>query len=140
MTATGVAGFDETAGWRSTFLWFGIFVMVFHAVVDGPLTLYTVSARFGIRYGGISICCTVLAREHPPPAESGRRLGVILLSGTLGMALGGWLAGYLFDSTGSHTTAFLIGTAFNVANLVILLGLIFRARAGGGAPMRPALA
>ena len=79
----------------------------------------------------------MLVREHLPPAEAGRRLGVILLFGTFGMALGGWLAGYIFDSTGSYTPAFLVGTTFNVANLIVVLGLISRTRAGGGAPMRP---
>ena len=112
--------------------------MLFYAVVDGMLALYAVSALFGIGYGGINICYPVLVREHLPPAEAGRRLGVILLFGTLGMALGGWLAGYIFDSTGSYTPAFLIGAAFNVANLIIVLGLINRMRAGGGASMRPA--
>ena len=112
--------------------------MLFYAVVDGMLALYAVSALFGIGYGGINICYPVLVREHLPPAEAGRRLGVILLFGTLGMALGGWLAGYIFDSTGSYTPAFLIGAAFNVANPIIVLGLINRTRAGGGASMRPA--
>ena len=112
--------------------------MLFYAVVDGMLALYAVSALFGIGYGGINICYPVLVREYLPPAEAGRRLGVILLFGTLGMALGGWLAGYIFDSTGGYTPAFLIGAAFNVANLIIVLGLINRTRAGGGASMRPA--
>ena len=112
--------------------------MLFYAMVDGMLALYTVSALFGIGYGGINICYPVLVREHLPPAEAGRRLGVILLFGALGMALGGWLAGYIFDSTGSYTPAFLVGAAFNVANLIIVLGLINRTRAGGGASMRPA--
>ena len=80
----------------------------------------------------------MLVREHLSPAEAGRRLGVILLFGTLGMALGGWLAGYIFDATGSYTPAFLVGAAFSVANLIIVLGLIARTRAGGGTPMRPA--
>ena len=114
--------------------------MVFYAVVDGMLALYAVSALFGIGYGGINICYPVLVREHLPPAEAGRRLGVILLFGTLGMALGGWLAGHIFDSIGTYTPAFLVGATFNIANLIIVLGLIIRTRAGGGAPMRPAQA
>ena len=112
--------------------------LLFYAGVDGMLALYAVSVLFGLGYGGVNVCYPVLVREHLPPAESGRRLGVILLFGTFGMALGGWLAGYLFDSTGSYAPAFLVGAAFNVTNLIIVLGLIYRTRAGGGAPMRPA--
>ena len=112
--------------------------MLFYAAVDGMLALYAVSVLFGIGYGGVSICYPVLVREHLPAAEAGRRMGVILLFGTLGMALGGWMAGYIFDSTGSYSPAFLVGAAFNVANLVIVLGLVMRTRSGGGAPMRPA--
>ena len=110
--------------------------MLFYAAVDGMLALYAVSALFGIGYGGISICYPVIVREHLPPAEAGRRQGVILLFGTFGMAFGGWLAGYIFDLTGSYTPAFLVGAAFNAANLVVVLGLIYRMRAGG-APMQP---
>ena len=66
--------------------------------------------------------------------RTSRRLGVILLFGTLGMALGGWLAGYLFDSTGSYTPAFLVGAAFNVTNVIVVLGLIRRIRAGACLP------
>ena len=114
--------------------------LVLYAVADGLLALYAVSVLFGIGYGGVNICYPVLVREHLPPAEAGRRLGVILLFGTLAMALGGWLAGWIFDSTGSYTPAFLVGAAFNVTNLIIVLGLIRRTRAGGGAPMRPVAA
>ena len=112
--------------------------MLLYAAVDGMLALYTVSVLFGLGYGGVNICYPVLVREYLPRADAGRRLGVILLFGTFGMALGGWLAGYVFDATGGYTPAFLIGAAFNVANLIIVLGLIYRARPGGGAPIRPA--
>ena len=105
--------------------------MLFYVVVDGMLALYAVSALFGIGYGGINICYPVLVREHLPPAEAARRLGVILLFGTFAMALGGWLAGYIFDSSGGYTPAFLVGAAFNAGNLVIVLFLIKRTRAEG---------
>ncbi len=110
--------------------------LLFYAVVDGLLALYAVSALFGIGYGGISICYPVIVREHLPPAEAGRRLGVVLLFGTLAMGFGGWLAGYIFDWTGSYTPAFLVGAVFNAANLVVLLVLISRMQTGGGAPMQ----
>ena len=138
--AAGALVVDRFGGLVALLVFSGLqtVAMLLYAVVDGMLALYTVSALFGIGYGGINICYPVLVREHLPPAEAGRRLGVILLFGTLGMALGGWLAGYIFDSTGGYTPAFLLGATFNVANLIIVLALIFRTRAGGGAPMQAA--
>ena len=110
--------------------------MLLYALVDGMLALYAVSALFGIGYGGLTICYPVLVREHLPPAEAGRRLGVVLLFGTLAMGLGGWLAGYIFDLTGNYTPAFLVGAAFNVANLIVVIALINRTRTSSGAPRR----
>ena len=106
--------------------------MLLYAAVDGMLALYTVSVLFGLGYGGVNICYPVLVREYLPRADAGRHLGVILLFGTFGMALGGWLAGYVFDLTGSYTPAFLVGAVFNVANLVVALVLIRRTRPGRG--------
>ena len=114
--------------------------LLLYAAADGLLALYAVSVLFGIGYGGVNVCYPVLVREHLPRAEGGRRLGVILLFGTLGMALGGWLAGHIFDTTGGYMLAFLAGAAFNVTNLIIVAGLIIRTRAGGGTPMRPVAA
>ena len=108
-----------------------------YVAVDGMLALYAVSVLFGLGYGGISICYPVLVREYLPPAQAGWRLGVVLLFGTFGMGFGGWLAGYIFDWTGGYTPAFLVGAAFNAANLVVLLVLIGYSRAGGGAPVQP---
>jgi len=42
----------------------------------------------------------------------------------VGMALGGWLSGEIFDLTGSYTAAFTHGIAWNVLNLVIALWLL----------------
>jgi len=98
------------------------------AIVDGLLAMYLVSVVFGLGYGGINMCYPLLVRDHLPPNESGRRLGVVLLFGALAMALGGWLAGYIFDFTGSYAPAFLVGVAFNVANLVLILTLFMRSR------------
>ena len=111
--------------------------LLLYALVDGMLALYTVSVLFGLGYGGLSICYPVLVREHLPPAEAGRRLGVILLFGTLAMGFGGWLAGYIFDSTGTYAPAFLVGATFNATTLIVVLFLLGRTRAGGRTPVRP---
>ena len=46
--------------------------------------------------------------------------------GTIGMALGGWLGGLIFDLVGSYRIAFLIGVGFNVMNLVLIGTLLWR--------------
>ena len=102
--------------------------------VEARLALYLVSVLFGEAYGGIAMCYPVIVREHLPAAESGRGLGLVLLFGAIGMALGGGLGGYLFDLTGSYSPAFLCGAAFNFLNLGIVFTLVTRRRRLGSAP------
>jgi cyanate permease len=45
----------------------------------------------------------------------------------LGMALGGWLSGVIFDRTGGYRTAFLASIGWNALNVVIVLFLLVRA-------------
>ena len=49
----------------------------------------------------------------------------------LGMALGGWMSGYIYDLSGSYTLAFVNGIAWNFVNIAILGGLWFMSRKGG---------
>jgi cyanate permease len=44
----------------------------------------------------------------------------------LGMALGGWMSGKIFDVTGSYQAAFLNGIAWNLVNLAIVVLLLQR--------------
>jgi cyanate permease len=46
----------------------------------------------------------------------------------LGMALGGWMSGKVFDLTGSYHAAFLNGISWNLLNLVIAVTLLMRLR------------
>ena len=102
--------------------------LALYALVDALLALYLVSVLFGAGYGGIAMCYPVIVREYLPAAESGRRLGLILLFGAIGMAMGGGIGGYVFDATGTYASAFLAGAAFNVLNLVVVLSLVARRR------------
>lgn len=49
----------------------------------------------------------------------------------LGMALGGWMSGAIFDLTGSYRAAFVNGIAWNLVNGSIVLLLLHRARRSG---------
>ena len=98
------------------------------AFVSSLPGLYVAAALFGLGYGGILPCYPVIVRELFPSAEAGRRTGLILLCAGLGMALGSWLGGYIFDLTGSYRLSFLIGVGFNLGNLAIIISLINRTR------------
>lgn len=96
--------------------------------VDDLTGLYLAALAFGLAFGGLVTTYSLVARELFPLREVGWRIGVILLCGTLGMAGGGYLGGLVFDLAGSYRIAFLTGVAFNLGNLVIVLGLMFRLR------------
>ena len=98
---------------------------------DSLASLYVISALFGLFQGGIVPSYAIIVREHFPPAEAGARVGTVLMCTLLGMALGGWMSGKVFDLTGSYHAAFINGVAWNALNFAIVVVLL------RGARMRP---
>ncbi len=95
---------------------------------DGLVPLYVVSAMFGLFQGGIVPSYAIIIREHFDPHEAGARVGSVIMATLLGMALGGWMSGWIFDLTGSYKAAFLNGIAWNLLNLSIAAWLFWRVR------------
>ena len=93
---------------------------------DGLVSLYLISALFGLFQGGIVPSYAIIVREHFPPKEAGARVGTVLMCTLLGMALGGWMSGKVFDLTGSYHAAFINGIAWNVLNGSIAGWLLWR--------------
>jgi hypothetical protein len=52
-----------------------------------------------------------------------------MFPGALGMAVGGWLAGVMYDEFGFYAPAFGAGIGFNLLNLAAILPLVLRERA-----------
>lgn len=92
---------------------------------DGLASLYVVSAVFGLSQGGIVPSYAIIVREYLPAREAGRRVGIVMTMTIIGMALGGWLSGAIYDATGSYRAAFLNGIAWNVLNILIVLFILF---------------
>ena len=107
----------------------GLALLIFF---DGLLALYLIAFLFGFGYGGIVPSYPVVVREFLPVHEGGRRTAVIIFFGAIGMAIGGWLGGFVHDLVGSYTPAFLIGVAFNLGNLVVIGTLIYLSRRTAG--------
>jgi len=89
--------------------------------------LYIISALFGLSQGGIVPSYTIIVRTFFNAKDAGWRIGVSLFFTLLGMALGGWMAGAVYDLTGSYDAAFINAIAFNIANLALAVGLRRRA-------------
>ncbi len=99
---------------------------------DSLASLYVISALFGLFQGGIVPSYAIIVREHFPPQEAGARVGVVVLGVQVGMALGGWMSGKVFDLTGSYHAAFINGIGWNLLNIVIIVTMLFRLRARAG--------
>lgn len=94
--------------------------------VDNLVALYAVSAAFGFGFGGIIPSYVLAIREFFPARESGWRIGTVLFFGLVGMAFGNWMGGALYDWFAYYKPAFAAGVAFNIANLVLIGGLLAR--------------
>jgi MFS family permease len=95
---------------------------------DGLVPLYVISGMFGLFQGGIVPAYAIIVREHFPPQEAGARVGSVIMASLVGMALGGWISGKIFDLTGSYHAAFMNGIAWNLLNLTISGWLFWRIR------------
>ena len=60
---------------------------------DGLVSLYVISALFGLFQGGIVPSYAIIVREYFPPREAGARVGAVIMATLFGMALGGWMSG-----------------------------------------------
>ena len=95
---------------------------------DGLVSLYLISALFGLFQGGIVPSYAIIIREYFPAAEAGRRVGSVIMCTMFGMALGGWMSGKIFDLTGSYQMAMVNGMLWNLLNLAIAGFLFWRVR------------
>ncbi|NUH66760.1 MFS transporter [Sulfitobacter sp. S0837] len=92
----------------------------------GLTSLYIVSLIFGLSQGGIVPSYALIVREYMPAREAGARVGFVMMATILGMALGGWLSGQIYDLSGSYALAFINGIIWNGLNIAIMLWLLWR--------------
>ena len=93
---------------------------------DGLVSLYVISALFGLFQGGIVPSYAIIVREYFDRREAGTRVSMVLTATLVGMALGGYLSGVIYDLTGSYRAAFIHGLAWNLVNVSIAAWLLRR--------------
>lgn len=91
---------------------------------------YGFALFFGIAWGGIGVAQVTLIAELFGPRSLGAIIGSLELFLTLGGALGVWLAGIIFDTTGSYTAPFVICLIQAVLVTIFGVFLILRKRKG----------
>jgi MFS family permease len=84
---------------------------------------YLVAAVFGFTYGGVMPLYASLAREHFPLRMMGTVIGGTTMLGSLGMATGPVLGGWLYDTLGSYGWLYLCASGFGILAMLIALML-----------------
>jgi MFS family permease len=102
--------------------------LFFYLFFDSLPSLYLISAMFGLFQGGIVPSYAIIVRETMPANEAATRVGIVIFASVIGMSLGGWVSGVIFDMTGSYAAAFANGFAWNLLNIAIVLMLLLRSR------------
>lgn len=102
--------------------------LLLYLPTTGLTPLYVVSLVFGLSQGGIVPSYAIIVREYLPSRVAGERVGLVMMSTVAGMAIGGWMSGWIYDLTGSYQWAFLNGIAFNLLNIGIMLLILARSR------------
>ncbi|WP_210526708.1 MFS transporter [Rubellimicrobium arenae] len=88
------------------------------------LQFYVVAAAFGFIYAGIMPLYAVLVRENFPMKMMGTIIGGTSMAGSLGMATGPVLGGWIFDTTGGYGTLYI--ASFGLGLAAVLIAATFR--------------
>jgi MFS family permease len=124
--AFGLAG--DRFGARRTLVIGLLLQAVFAAAyyfADSLSTFYAVAMVFGFTYGGVMPLYAVLARENFPLRMMGTIIGGTAMAGSLGMATGPVLGGWLYDRVGSYSLLYLAASGFGF--IAMLIAMTFRA-------------
>ena len=101
-------------------------MLIVFAIVESQTGLYIAAVMFGLGFAGIMPCYPSIIRILFPADQLRWRVACQYLFASLGMALGGWLGGVIFDLAGSYAEAFFAGAGFNAVNLILASFLFIR--------------
>jgi MFS family permease len=123
--AFGLAG--DRFGARRTLI-AGLLMQAFFAasyyLASSLDVFYSVAVLFGFTYGGVMPLYAVLARENFPLRMMGTVIGGTATAGSLGMATGPVLGGWLYDKFGSYGSLYLVSWGFGI--LAVIIAMAFR--------------
>jgi MFS family permease len=96
-------------------------------------SFYALAVSFGFAYGGVMPLYAVLVREYFGERIVGSVFGAVSTAATLGMALGPWVGGRVFDTVGSYAWMYVGSFAIGVG--AVAIAFTFRPPRALGAPL-----
>jgi MFS family permease len=82
---------------------------------------YAVAALFGFAYAGVMPLYSVIVRENFPLRMLGTIIGSTTMAGSLGMAMGPLLGGWIFDTTGAYGWLYIASFSMGIGAALIAL-------------------
>ena len=79
---------------------------------------------FGFSYGAVMPLYAILVREYFGARIMGTMFGAVNMASTLGMALGPWAGGWLYDAYGSYFWLYI--GSFGIGLGAVAIALTFR--------------
>ncbi len=90
-------------------------------VIEDPNMLFVFAVIYGIGHGGCFTVVSPAVAEYFGMKSHGSIFGVVLFFGTIGAAVGPWVAGWIFDTRGSYNVAWLsLAALVGLAILMVL--------------------
>ncbi|MBI2861776.1 MAG: MFS transporter [Chloroflexi bacterium] len=88
---------------------------------------YLFAFIFGIGYGGEMVVFPVINRDYHGQANTAGIYGYQMAGGALGMATGGYMGGFLYDLTGTYTSAIWFAAIMGYIGAFVALAALPRA-------------
>jgi MFS family permease len=104
-----------------------------YLLTGGLGSFYALALLFGFAYGGVMPLYAILVREYFGARIMGSAFGAVSLAATLGMALGPWVGGWLYDALGSYAWMFVGSSAIGLG--AVAIAFTFRPPRVLGAPL-----
>ncbi|HEV8472358.1 MAG TPA: MFS transporter [Methylomirabilota bacterium] len=100
-------------------------VMIFtYLFARDALSFYGLALVFGVAYGGVMPLYALVTREYFGEKVMGSAYGAVFLISTLGMGLGSFAGGFIYDRVGSYAWLFL--GSFAIGAMAVVLAFTFR--------------
>jgi MFS family permease len=99
-------------------------MVVMYLFARDLLTFYALALFFGVSYGAVMPLYALVIREYFGEKVMGTAYGAVFLISTIGMGVGSFAGGWIYDRLGSY--AWLYGASFAIGVLAVLFALTFR--------------